>query len=281
MRVVVPVFRTAARLSLVGFAVCAASAAVAQDDFFEDGRGNLYLGMFVTDRATDTRLDSDSGIGTDIDFEEDLGFDRSMSVARFGGNFYLQPRQRLDFSVFDLSRDASRRIDETIEFGDETFTINTLVTSTFDLTIIKIDYTWAPLSKPRGYLGINAGFYIADTQLSLSAGAANRESEGLTAPLPVVGFRGEYAITDRITLGGAAQYFKIETDDVGGNLRDLFVGADYSLGAEMRYAVGVAYNDVSMGIRADEGDGFRGSIDWGYDGWLVYFKAGFGTNANL
>jgi hypothetical protein len=265
------------------FALCIGvwpgSNAEAQERY-ETERGKLYLGLFVTDRATDTRLDSDSGIGTDIDFEEDLGFKRSMSVARFGGSFYLQPRQSLDFAVFDLSRDASRRIDETIIFGDQTFVIDTLLSSTFDLTISKIDYTFAPLSRPRGFLGINAGLYVAATKVSLFlAGQSIGESEDLTAPLPVIGFRGEYELTDRITLGGAAQYFSIEVDDTSGSLRDFYIGADYSFGE--RFAVGLAYNEVEMAITAEEDDGFRGALDWGYDGWLVYFNAGFGSNSNL
>jgi len=278
----------AVRKSLPGLlALClggwSGSAALAQGERYETERGSLYLGVFITDRATDTRLDSDSGIGTDIDFEEDLGFDRSMSVARLGGTFYLQPRQSIDFGVFDLSRDASRTIDETIEFGDQTFTINTLITSTFDLTITKVDYTFAPLSRPGGYLGFNAGFYIASTEVSLAAVgpsfSANRESEDLTAPLPVFGLRGEFEVTDRITLGGAAQFFKIEIDDTSGSLRDIYIGADYSF--KENYAIGLAYNDVTMRITAEEDGGFRGELDWGYDGWLIYFKAGFGSNANL
>jgi hypothetical protein len=241
--------------------------------------------MFVTDRATDTRLDSDSGRGTDINFEEDLGFERSMSVARLGGTFYLQPRQSIDFGIFDLSRDASRVIDETIEFGDRTFDVNTLIESNYDLTITKIDYTYAPLSRPKGYLGINAGFYIAATEVTLTATGqliqTASESEDLTAPLPVVGIRGEYKFSDRITIGGAAQYFKIDVGDTSGSLRDLYLAADYGLGEMQKYAVGLAYNDVGMTINAEEEGGFRGEIDWGYDGWLIYFKAGFGTNANL
>jgi hypothetical protein len=266
--------------------VWSGSSALAQNDIYETKRGSLYLGMFVTDRATDTRLDSDSGVGTDIDFEEDLGFDRSMSVARIGGTFYLQPRQSIDFGVFDLSRDATRRIDETIEFGDQTFDFNTLIESTYDLTITKVDYTWAALSRPHGYLGINAGLYIASTEVVLSASGPSiqtttRESEDLTAPLPVFGFRGEYMVTDRITLGGAAQFFKIDIGDTSGSLRDIFIGADYGLGETQQFAVGLAYNEVSMAIRAEEEGGFRGELDWAYDGWLVYFKTGFGSNANL
>ena len=180
------------------------------------------LGAFVTDRDTTTRLDSANGDGTDLDLEDDLGLESSMSVVRVAGYYWVTPRYRLDVGYFDLSRRATKAIQETIDFGDRPFVIDT---------------------------------------------AIETENEGFTAPLPVVGLRGDYVITDRFTLRGAAQWFALETVDVAGTLRDSYVGADYGFGKRM--AVGLAYNQVAMGITADEAYGFQGSIDWGYDGLLL------------
>ena len=93
--------------------------------------------------------------------------------------------------------------------------------------------------------------------MSLSAPALGRaESEDLTAPLPVIGLRGQYALAERVTLRGAVEWFGIDTGDVEGTLVDKYVAVDYGFG--QRFAVGLAYNDVSMDIRADEeGSGFR------------------------
>jgi len=69
----------------------------------------------------------------------------------------------LDFSVFSFSRDGTRTIDETINFGDRTFAINTVVNSTQDLDIAKAAYTFAPVIKDRGFVGLTAGLYVAQT----------------------------------------------------------------------------------------------------------------------
>lgn len=253
------------------------SQVLAQDNLFEHDRASFYVGAFVTERDTDTRLDSDSALGTVIDLERDLSLESSSTVGRFGGELWFKPRQRLDFSVFDLSRSASRRIDETINFGDQTFTIDTPVNSTFDFTIVKADYTFAAVSRPKGFLGVTGGLYIAQFKLGIDSPALGAaESEDLTAPLPVIGLRGEYEITDRVSLIGAAQWFRLETGDAGGRLRDVYIGADYRFGRHI--ASGVAYNDVGMAIRAKEPGGLQGQLDWSYDGWLVYVKAGFGSD---
>jgi hypothetical protein len=240
-------------------------------------RGSILLGAFITDRDTETRLDSDAGDGTDLDLEDDLGFETSTSVARFGGYYWFNERHRLDVSYFDLSRDASKRIEETINFGDKVFNINTVVTAENDLTIYKIDYTWAALSRDRGYLGLVGGLYIGEIGMSLSEPTlGTAESESVTAPLPVIGLRGEYAVGEHWTLRGAAQWFGITVDDVSGTLRDMYFGGDYAFGE--RTSVGLAYNLVSMGIEVDKPRGFDGRVDWGYDGYLLYVKVNFGES---
>jgi len=254
--------------------VVAPSAAPAQERSTPE-RASILFGTFVTNRDTSARLDSESGAGTDIDLEEDLGLASSMSVARIGGYHWFTPRHRFDADYFQLNRSVTNPIHETIEFGDRTFTIDTAIETESDLTILKADYTFVPLTRERGFLGITGGLYAAQTTMSLSApGFDASESGDITAPLPVVGVRGDYAITDRFTLRGAAQFFALETDDVKGSLRDFYVGADYGFGRRM--AVGLAYNKVSTSLGAEK---FRwqGRLDWSYDGLLLYLKLAFGT----
>ncbi len=210
--------------------------------------------------------------------EDDLGLQSSTTIARLDGHWWLSRRNRLDFSVFNFSRDGTRTINETIDFGDRTFAINTVVNSTAaSLDIAKAAYTFAPVIKERGFVGLTAGLYVAQTMLSLSeATLGTAQTEDLTAPLPVIGVRGQYAITDRIKLRGALEVFGIDTGDVSGHLNDFNIAADYGFGK--RFAVGLAYNDVAMNIDASEGgSGFSGALDWGYSGWLLYLNVDIGN----
>ena len=241
-------------------------------------RASLMLGAFITDRDSNTRLDSDQGQGTDINLQDDLGLKRSLTVARLGGYYWMTPRQRLDFSFFDFSRSATRPIDETIEFGDQTFNINTSVSTQSDLSILKAAYTFAVINRARSFLGLTGGLYVAQTKLTLSESAAGTfESEDLTAPLPVVGIRGEYELTERITFRGSGEWFRIDTGDVDGRLSDLQVGLDYRFNERM--ALGLSYNDVSMNIGASETGGYEGRVDWAYDGFLLFFKWDLGSQS--
>jgi hypothetical protein len=237
-------------------------------------RAGIIVGAFITDRQSTTRLDSDDGTGTEIDLEDDLGLESSTSVARLGGYVWLGKRHRLDGAYFDLNRESTFPIKETIDFGDQTFTINTSIVTESKLSIIKADYTYAVVAKDRGWLGLTAGLYIANTGLSMRQTTLGQfESEDVTAPLPLFGLRGDYAFNDHITLRGAAQWFAFKSDSVDGRLTDFYVGADYGFGERM--AVGLAYNKVSMNLGAIE-DGRDARLDWGYDGFMLYFKVDLG-----
>jgi hypothetical protein len=258
---------------LASFAL-APSSAKAQDADRE--RGSVYIGSFITHRNTSARVDGNSGnAGTDVDLEDDLGLKASTSVGRAGGYLWISARQRLDLSYFDLSRSASRTINKTINFDDKTFLINTVVNTDNHLTITKLDYTFSFLNKDKGFLGVTGGLYVMQTRLSLNEPSLGTySSEALTAPLPVVGLRGDYAINDRWTLRGAFQWFGISVDTASGHLTDTYAGVDYGFGK--RFAIGVAYDTVSMNIEATKSGHLKGSLDWNYNGWLLYFKTDFG-----
>jgi len=238
-------------------------------------RGSLMFAAFDAGRNTDARLDSGSADGTDLDLEDDLGLERYMTVARLSGYVWITERHRIDFSLFDLSRDASKTLEKDLTIGEQEFTIAAHLDTHNELKIYKLDYTFVPLSRDRGFLGIVAGLYVARTGVAVNdAGNGSTESRQLTAPLPVFGLRGEYAFGKRFTVRGASELFAIDMSGVAGRLHDSYVGADYSFGK--RYALGVAYNDVSVSISAEERSGFNGRIDASYSGPLLYFKVDFG-----
>lgn len=253
----------------------AAGSAAAQEDVAHAERGAVLIGAFVTGPDTSARVDSVNGRGTDIDLENDLGLDTTKTVARLDGYFWFSRRHRLDGSLFQYSRDATTVIGRTIEFGDRTFDLSRTIDADSDVRIFKVGYTFAPIVTERGNFGITAVVYTAKLDLALRDRASGEEeSRDFTAPLPVLGFRGQYDVSDRISLRGSIELFSLDVGDTDGRLSDTSLGADYSFNDRM--ALGLAYNLVSVDIDADDIDGFIGAVDWGYDGVLLYLKANFG-----
>lgn len=247
------------------------STAVAQS--IDGDRFSLSLGVFVTDRDTEARLDSSAGDGTDTDFESDLGLDSSDTVLRVDGYFRFAERHRVDFSVFDLSRNNSKQIDRDIQWGDTLYTIDTVIRADFDLSIYKAAYTYSFLNSDKGYLGATAGLYVADVKTRLAEQNLGQTEVGeLTAPLPVVGLRGERRLSDRWTFRASGEFFFVEYDNVDGSLVDLYAGLDFRVLDNLE--IGFGYNSVDLDVDVQRNQ-FTGGMDWSYAGGLVFVKFNF------
>ena len=263
--------KSTVRLAAIAGLLLWASGAAAQP--VDDDRFSISLGLFITDRKTQTRLDGILGRGTDVNLERDLGLEGSQRVFRVDGYYRFNERHRVDFSVFDLSRNSARRIEREIRWRDRLFTIDTAVETDSDLTIYKAAYTYSFLRRPKGYMGATAGLYIADAKTSLvEQNLGSAEVGDVTAPLPVIGLRGQYEFADRWTFRGSGEFFFVDTGDVKGSLVDLYVGVDYQVLDYM--AIGLGLNTVSVDVDTSATN-YRGVLDWQYTGGLLFFKFDF------
>jgi len=239
----------------------------------EDPRFSISIGAFFTDRESKTRVDGEAGRGTDVDLEDDLGLRKSDTVFRVDAYWRFAEKHRFDFSAFDLSRSSSKQIEREITWEDTTYPIRSTVETEIDLAIYKAGYTWMFLKRDRSFLGATFGLYIADIGARLSAsGGASVESNDLTAPLPVIGLRGEYRFADRWALRGSGEIFTVDYGDYEGSLYDVFVGLDFSVAKTI--AVGVGINSVKLDVGVSK-NSFQGDLEWQYDGALAYLKFDF------
>jgi len=151
--------------------------------------------------------------------------------------------------------------------------LNTNLESDFNLSIYKVGYTWSFLKKERGFLGVTAGLYIADIGTRLDAPLiGSREVGDATAPLPVVGLRGEYHLAERWALRASGEFFFLEYGDFDGSLIDLLIGLEFDLSNNVD--VGIGANSVRLDVEVGRDD-LTGGFDWKYDGVLAYLKFDF------
>ena len=244
-----------------------------QAQSLDGDRFGLSLGVFITDRNTDAEFDGSIDDGTNIDFETDLGIDSSDTVFRVDGYYRFNERHRFDFSVFDLSRSASKQIVKDIQWGDTLFAIDTVVKTDNALSVYKAAYTYSFLNGEDGYLGATFGVYVADSKIRLEEeNLGSAEVGQLTAPLPVIGLRGEYALSDRWSFRASGEFFFIEYENVDGSLVDFYAGIDYQVLDNL--SVGLGINSVNINVDATDST-FNGALDWRYSGALVFLKFNF------
>jgi len=246
---------------------------------------SLHLGAFLSDISSDLRVGS--GIGVDVNLEDLLGMDTNTTVFRVDGTwrFTRNLRHRLDFSWFALRRDGSRQIgqDFTIKDPDDgsevTIPAGTRVESVFNLDIYKLDYSYSFFQDDRFDLALAFGLFIMPIKFGFTSSGLVTEKvdESITAPLPVVGFRGDFALTPKWFLRIGTEIFYLEIEQFRGSLYNAQAGVEYKPWQHVGIGLGVESFRVSLEAEGEDYPGIdlNGKIEFAYVGLQLYTKIFF------
>jgi hypothetical protein len=229
------------------------------------------LGGYLTMHDSTLRVDSAStGTGTEIDLEDDLGFDQSIQTLRFDAKWRFKPRHRAEFSIYQLDRATSKTLERTIKVGGKVFPAGSTVASAVDIAVYKVSYSYSVVQNSRFDVGLAAGLHVLDLKESIAAEAVGiSESSTFLAPLPVLGLHVDWAIRPSVFLKANIDIFAVSVDSTRGRLTDGLVALEYN--AFKHFGVGFGYNYVSMLVKGDK-EGFRGEVGISYGAVMLYGK---------
>jgi hypothetical protein len=200
----------------------------------------------------------------------------------------ITPTQHVRFSYFDNDIVRTRRLDQDLAWGDYTFMSRGQVTAETKFRVYELDYEFAFLRRQNYQVAAVAGIHLEDLTLRLSGNASltvdtpsgpveappvtTTKSSAISAPLPVFGIRGDWAISPHVYLDASGQVFSLSYQGISGNWTDLRAGASWMFNEHFGVGIGydrwVVHADVS---RAS----FNGRLDLGYQGVLLYLRGSF------
>lgn len=232
-------------------------------------------GWYFPIQDTNVRLDGTGplGLGTEISLEDDLDLDEEVSSYRLDAEWRFFDRHRLNFSFFDLSREATSTLNKTITIPTTpptVFNLGVAVDSLWDWKVYAVSYTWSFLQTNKYEVGLNIGAHITDIALGIRTLNGNvSELESVTAPLPVLGLTGAYAFTPKLILRSNAGFFALKIDEFEGSLVNFDLDLEYNMWKYMGFGIG--YNFFTMDLDV-ESDNFHGNADYTYHGFKVFLK---------
>ena len=262
-------------------ALCAAaSQARAQQDpdaWDPWEKWSVSAGAFIADLDNTVRIGA-PGIGFELDLEDALGLRNSQTVFRIDGayRFGTDNRHRVDFTWFDLSRDATRALEKEIELPDGTpLPIGTVVDSEYKLAFYNLRYAYSFIKDDRIDFAGSVGLHITDFGLFIDATSIGAGGDRATAPLPVIGGRLDVALTPKWYMRSSAEFFYLEFGDLKGVLSDILLAGEYR--AWENFALGLGLISVRMQIENDNSLGldFNGRFRADFVGLMLYGKAMF------
>jgi hypothetical protein len=244
-------------------------------------RFSLNLGGFIAVTNSDLRLGSQSsGVGIDVNGEDALGLDSSFTVFRADAvyRFTDNRRHRFDLSYVDLGRSATRTLQTEIQIKDQVFPVGTTIDTLFDLKIIRAAYSYSLFQDERIDLGLSGGLYVMPIKIRVSSShSGTAEEESITAPLPVLGLRFDFAITPKFFLKQNIDFFYLQYQNFQGSLLDAKIALEYNVWKYLGF--GIAYDYLRIQVKAEGQDypgiDMVGKLQFGVGGLLLYGKIYF------
>jgi len=260
-----------------------------QDSYSDDlpwhaRRFKVTAGAFFPVNNTEVEVGSNNGnFGNLIDFEKDLGFNKS-SVS-FMGTFEwrISRRSRIGAEYYYLSRSATKILQREIEFGDHIYPVDATVSAFMDNHIARITYSYAFISKPKYEIGALIGAHVLFGDVGMRLEGATIDAEykdnfDFTAPLPDIGLWGEFVLGRKVGLYANINYFAIKINDFDGRLLSYNLSVLYNVYQNFSLTAGY----TGLNIRVDvEKERLNGFFKWGYNGPTITATYSFGNHVKL
>jgi hypothetical protein len=212
------------------------------------------------------------GVGTDIDFERDLGLADAKTLpavqagVRLGGGWWLEAE------YMNLRRSASRRLDRDIVWEDTRYPASVTLSSRFDSDVVRLSVGRSWLASPGLELAAVFGVHATRFEVRLageltlggaSAGRRVVEREQLWVPLPTIGLGARLALAPAVDLRARVDWFSLSTGDVSGRLLAASTGLQWSVSPSFGVHAGWRFVDYEVSMARSR---WTGAVDYRFSG---------------
>jgi hypothetical protein len=243
-------------------------------------RFQVTLGTFFLTSEPIVQLNGETEPGDRVHWDKEFG---SMDAdrVRFEAHWRFADRHKIRAIAFSLSRERTEVLDESIDWGGETYPVHAEVRADFSFEILELAYEYAFWRRKNYELGASFGFHYTTLDASLEALAevsSGTLSEDLddaatvNVPLPVIGVSGTWSLSHNFWLDASAQFFALSIDEYDGRLESYRASLTWQPRSWL--GIGIGYNLFSVDMTV-ENDDLDGVLDWIYGGPMLFYRASF------
>lgn len=202
--------------------------------------------------------------GAAIDLEDVLGLDEQTSTFAVAVQYRFNRRHSIGLAVTELDRTATRSIDGEVEWGDYIFRAEGTVATDLTTRLFKLTWRYDFSDMDRLNAGFLLGLSTFDIGLTLSGEARLETSSGgqwvegvvegasAVAPVPVVGFFLDYALSPRWVLCFGADVIDLSISTYQGRVLEADFSFEYAV--TDWFGVGAGFGGTDIDFQSDEDD---------------------------
>jgi hypothetical protein len=242
----------------------------------------LTAGFFYPVNNTKLQVNANgSADGTEIDLNKDLGFNSEIGTFLASFQWRISRRSRVSLGYYDMHRSTTHTLQKDINFGDNTYHVNSTVNSFFNTAIYQFSYGYAIIEKPKYELGVLIGTHTVGANAGITlngttGGSTVSNNFGFTAPLPDLGIWGGYAISDRFCVNLDADYLSLTVGNYTGSILAYNIIFGFKMFEQLDLSLG--YTGLNFKVSTTKKD-LSGDFKWGYNGPTLAATFSFGTKS--
>ena len=222
----------------------------------------------------------DINIGTRINAENDLGFDRENNLPAVLVGVRLNSRLSVLGEYYAISRYAAHSAERDITFDGVTYPASASLKSTFDSDITRLTLAYSIVRNRKFESGVTLGLHATrfrvsiegETSLGKQGAALQTRTEEFLAPLPTVGAFAGYQIAPRLKLQSKVDYLSLRVGDYKGRLLNIETKLDYRISKNI--GIGLAWRRVKYRLDIDKSR-YYGGLRYNFKGPALFVRAGF------
>lgn len=248
----------------------------------DDPKWSLRFGGYYTiDQDGQVQIQI-NGISALLDIEDTLDLEYETTVFRLDGHYRFTPEHRIEVSAYKLDSHGSKVLDESLLFpGGSTVDIGATLDSELDIDTYRFNYTYSFYHSDQVEVGISGGLHVTGMNGELEASGSINSNPGqyevagssVTAPLPVIGVRFEYAATDHITIEFMYDLFFLEYDDYQGRYTDSQWIVEYTFDSGLGLGLGI--DSTEFNVEADDDNDVELNFDTSFLGLTAFLSYSF------
>lgn len=247
-------------------------------------RFRMDFGGFFQDFTTTLRIDPAVGSGTEISFEDDLGYDNKKTSFRTDGYWRFGPRGRVDFAYTTFRRSSTHSLARDFVVGDTTYHAGVSVDSSSRVDVGSLYYSYSILNTGEAEVGLMLGVSTFFNKWEFEgsgtvsggggsqSGSFRRESSQLVVPVPAIGAHLRYTLLPGFFATGRVKWMKATISDYEGSMLDWRAGLDYFFTPNFGIGAAYSYTDIDVTKHADKGDV---AFSYKYSGPFGYLSIAF------
>jgi len=240
----------------------------------------INAGAFFVQSDLKANLNGQSVNNPEVNFDETFGKANDTTRIRADALWRINPKHHLSLMYFDNSVSRTKRLDRQIEWGNNVYQVGATVTSESKFKVGALSYEYAFMRDPNYEVAASIGLHVTDMSLSLAGDAlvngvaklGDVQSNTVTAPLPVIGLRGAWAVTPNLVLDVQGQFFKMNANGIDGSWSDLRANATWMF--NKTFGLGLGYDRFYNHIDVSK-EKFDGRVKMGYSGLQVFGTVAF------